>query len=248
MRWLILSDVHSNLEALQTVVKAAEGQYDRVVCLGDLVGYGPDPNSVVEWARARASYCIRGNHDKAMWDPEVVAGFNYAARIAAEWTREQLTEDNLQYLRELPRGPLETGGFTIAHGALSDEDKYIVCEADVLEELRYFDTGLVFYGHTHSQTGHMTDECGRLLSLSPQLPRGRSRLALQLLPGERYLINPGAVGQPRNRDTRAAFCVYDDMRQDVEFWRAPYDVAATQSRMEACGLPSALVQRLSFGR
>jgi len=247
MRWLILADIHSNLAALQASLTAAAEEYGEVICLGDLVGYGPEPNPVVEWARAHVSTCIRGNHDKAVWDPDVTADFNYAARLAAEWTRPQLTEENLRYLRELPRGPAEVGGFQIVHGALSGEDKYILGQADALQELRRASAALVFYGHTHSQCGYVEDGTGGFGEFKPQLPRGRSRLALELLPGERYLINPGSVGQPRDGDTRAAFCIYDDRRQEVEYWRVPYDVAATQRRMEECGLPSLLVQRLSFG-
>ena len=247
MRWLILSDIHSNLEALESVLKAAENQYDSIVCLGDLVGYGPDPNEVVDWARGSLGACIRGNHDKAACDTEIASGFHYAARAAAEWTHDRLTETNRQYLQELAQGPQAIGGVQIVHGSMRDEDKYLVSRTDVYEEFRNLDRGLVFFGHTHQQGGYMEDANGFLQEVQPNLFRGCSRVALEILPGEKYLINPGSVGQPRDNDIRAALCLFDDARRQVEYWRVPYLVEKTQRRMEEFGLPDSLVQRLSFG-
>ena len=247
MRWLILSDIHSNREALEAVVEAADGLYDSAVCLGDLVGYGPDPNAMVEWVRENVGTCVRGNHDKAAWDLEVASGFHYAGRIAAEWTQAKLSEENLRYLRELPQGPLHVEGFQIVHGSPRDEDKYLVSQDDAFEELRHLGPELVFFGHTHSQGGYFEDEGGHLQQVKPALFRGCSRVALELLLGEKYLLNPGSVGQPRDGDVRAAFALYDDRRRQVEYWRVPYPFETTQRRMEEAGLPESLVQRLSFG-
>jgi predicted phosphodiesterase len=247
MRWLVLSDIHSNRDALGEVLKAAEGRYSSIVCLGDLVGYGPDPNDVVDWARENLTVCIRGNHDKAADDPEAASGFHYAARAATEWTHDRLTEANRQYLRDLRRGPWPVGGFQIVHGSLRDEDKYLMSRNDAYEELRAMDPGLVFFGHTHSQGGFAEDANGFLQEVKPVLFRGSSRVALELLPGEKYLLNPGSVGQPRDEDIRAAFCLYDEACRQVEYWRVPYPVEKTQRRMEESGLPDFLVQRLSFG-
>lgn len=247
MRWLVLSDIHSNLEALVEALKAAEGRYSAIVCLGDLVGYGPDPNAVVGWARENLAVCVRGNHDKASCDPEVASGFHYAARAAAEWTHDQLTETNRQYLQSLPQGPWPVGGFQIVHGSLRDEDKYLVSRSDAYEEFGGMNPGLVFFGHTHQQGGYTEDSNGFLQEVRPILFRGCSRVALELLGGEKYLLNPGSVGQPRDEDIRAAFCLYDDTCRQVEYWRVPYPVEKTQRRMEEFGLPDSLVQRLSFG-
>jgi predicted phosphodiesterase len=247
MRWLILGDIHANREALEAVVDAARGLYDSAVCLGDLVGYGPDPNAVVEWVRENVGTCVRGNHDKATWDLQVATEFQYAARIAAEWTQTQLSEENLRYLRGLPQGPLHIGSFQIVHGSPRDEDKYLVSQGDVFQALQDLRPELVFFGHTHSQGGYFEDEGGHLQEVKPALFRGCSLVALELLPGEKYLLNPGSVGQPRDGDVRAAWALYDDRRRQVEYWRVPYPFESTQQRMEEVGLPDSLVQRLSFG-
>jgi len=247
MRWLILGDIHANREALEAVVEAARGLYESAVCLGDLVGYGPDPNAVVEWVRENVGTCVRGNHDKAAWDLQVATEFQYAARIATEWTQTQLSEENLRYLRGLPQGPLHIGGFQIVHGSPRDEDRYLVSQADAFEELRHLGPGLAFFAHTHSQGGYFEDEGGHLQQVRPAMFRGRSRVALELLPREKYLLNPGSVGQPRDGDVRAAYALYDDRRRQVEYGRVPYPFETTQRRMEEAGLPDSLVQRLSFG-
>lgn len=247
MRWLIISDIHSNLEALRAGLAAAAGRYDEVLSLGDVVGYGPDPNLVVDWVRQNIRACVRGNHDKAACGIDDASGFNYEGRVAAMWTREQLTPVNLEYLRQLPQGPMPIQGFQIVHGSGRDEDKYIVTQPDAREELRNLATGLVFFGHSHHQGGYFEEADGSLREVKPSFFRGRSRVALELLQEEKYFLNPGSVGQPRDGDTRAAFAIYDAGAQQVEYWRVPYDVEATQRRMEECGLPLSLIQRLSFG-
>jgi predicted phosphodiesterase len=247
MRWLILSDIHSNAEALRAVLGVAARQSDEVLCLGDVVGYGPDPNLVVDWVKQNVRACIRGNHDKAACGIDDASRFTYDARVAALWTREQLSPDNLEYLEQLPQGPMCIESFQIVHGSVRDEDKYIVTQPDALEELRVLNADLAFFGHTHHQGGYMEDENGCLQEVKPTFFRGCASVGLGLRRGEKYFLNPGAVGQPRDGDTRAAFCIYDSVGKHVEFWRVPYDVAATQQRMNECGLPDALVQRLSFG-
>lgn len=247
MRWLILSDIHSNLEALQAVITAAGGRYEDILCLGDVVGYGPDPNAVTEWVRRNSGVCIRGNHDKAACGMDDPSKLNYAGRVAIAWTQQQLTPENLQYLEQLPQGPLPMDEFQIVHGSVRDEDKYIVTQPDALEELRALETPLVFFGHSHHQGGYMEDANGYLQEVKPSFFRGCSLAALQLLPGEKYFLNPGSVGQPRDGDIRAAFAIYDKERRQMEYWRVPYSVETTQTRMMECGLPESLVQRLSFG-
>jgi len=248
MRYLILSDIHSNLEALQAVLTAAAGRHDDILCLGDIVGYGPDPNAVTDWVRLNTGTCIRGNHDRAACGLDDLSRFNYGGRVAIAWTQERLTPENLQFLKQLPSGPLRRDDFQIVHGSLGDEDKYIVTQPDALEQLRHLETELVFFGHSHHQGGYMEDANGYLQEVKPSLFRGRSLAALELLPGEKYFLNPGSVGQPRDGDPRAAFAIYDSERRHLEYWRVPYCVEATQRRMQECGLPESLVERLSFGR
>ncbi|MGD0698044.1 MAG: metallophosphoesterase family protein [Terriglobia bacterium] len=247
MRWLILSDIHSNMEALHAVLGAGAREYDQVLCLGDVVGYGPDPNLVVEWVRENVRACVRGNHDKVACGIDDASQCTYEARVAALWTRGQLTPNNLQYLERLPQGPMCIQTFQIVHGSIGDEDRYIVTQPDAWEEFRNLATELVFFGHTHHQGGYFLDVTDSLHELKPSFFRGCSRVALELLPGEKYLLNPGSVGQPRDGDNRAAFAIYDAERQQLEYWRVPYNVEATQIRMEECDLPAALIQRLSFG-
>lgn len=248
MRRLILSDIHSNLEALQAVLTAAEGRYEDILCLGDIVGYGPDPNEVTDWVRRNIGAGIRGNHDKAACGIGDLSALHFVARVAILWTQEQLTPENLQYLEQLPQGPLRIEEFQIVHGSVRDEDKYVVTQPDALEELRHLETELVFFGHTHHQGGYMEDGNGYLQEVKPSFFRGCSLAALELLPGEKYFLNPGSVGQPRDGDIRAAFAIYDRGRRQLEYWRVPYSVETTQRRMEENGLPESLAQRLSFGQ
>src|SRR3989442_14590631 len=125
MRYLIITDLHANLEGLQACLEAAKGRYDQVICCGDVVGYGPDPNAVTEWVREHAAAVVRGNHDKACCGITDAEEFNQAARAAALWTRDVLTPENLEYLRKLATGPAEVDGFQIIHGSVQDEDEYI---------------------------------------------------------------------------------------------------------------------------
>ncbi len=247
MRILILSDLHANHTALAAALTAAEGRWDRAVCLGDIVGYGPDPNEAVSAIRELGARTIRGNHDKAVCGLVATEDFNPAARAAVDWTRAQLTADNLAFLRDLPQGPLEIEGLLLVHGALLDEDEYIFTPAQALESLLDSHRAVTFFGHTHHQGGFSYQEPRmEVLSLSPG--NGESFTALRLDPRRRYLLNPGSIGQPRDSDPRAGFAIADREAGTVEFWRIPYDIAGVQERMRAAGLPEALANRLSFGR
>jgi len=248
MRFLMLTDVHSNLEALYSCLELAAGKYDYAVCFGDLVGYGPNPNEVVDKIRNLCKTVIRGNHDKACCGIDDAKDFNPYARMATEWTRQALTPDHLEYLRELPKGPALMEGFIAVHGSPQDEDEYILGPAQALPLLRAPEEQLVCFGHTHLQGGFMIAEGGRFQSIRiPSTPDGLV-LTLPLEDGARYLINPGSAGQPRDHDWRAAFAVLDTTRKEVEYYRAPYDLAKTQSKMEKAGLPLPLYRRLELGR
>lgn len=247
MRFLIFSDVHANATALEAVLESAKNRWDRALCLGDVVGYGPDPNEVIDRVRQLDGVTIRGNHDKAGCGLDHADDFNAVAREAALWTRKQLRPENLDYLRELPQGPLDVEGVSIMHGALRDEDEYIFAPAQALDSLLEAPTAVSFFGHTHFQGGFaMRDNRLEVLHLRPGA--GSSFMALRIEPWVRYLLNPGSVGQPRDGDARAAFALADIEHRVVEFWRVPYDVEAVQKRMTAAGLPEPLVLRLAFGR
>jgi predicted phosphodiesterase len=247
LRFLILSDIHANVTALRAALAAVEGRWDRAVCLGDIVGYGPDPNEALDLVRTLNPTLIRGNHDKAACGETDASDFNPVARIAAEWTTRQLRQENLEILRALPPGPTQVGGLTFVHGAVADEDEYIFAPAQALESLLESPTAVTFFGHTHFQGGFSYRE-SRLEMIQLKPLAGSHFAALQLEKGTRYLLNPGSIGQPRDGDPRAALAIADLDHNVIEFWRVPYDIEAVQGRMREAKLPDALAQRLAFGR
>jgi predicted phosphodiesterase len=244
MPFLILSDIHANLEALQAVLEDARGRYDRILCLGDLVGYGADPNAVVEWTRENVAVVIRGNHDRASaaHDPsgfDTIESFNPAAQISAHWTRRALLPENRAYLEALPRGPLPYEGVDLVHGSPADEDEYVISVSDAAPLLASLGAPLTFFGHTHKQGGfRMTRRMTRPLPLER---------TLELEPDYFYLVNPGSVGQPRDADPRAAYAVYSPEERTVEFRRVAYDVDRAAAKIRAAGLPDFLAARLHEG-
>lgn len=246
MRHLIISDIHANMVALDAVLAAAQDQWEKAVCLGDLVGYGPDPNEVIDCVRSLEAVTIRGNHDKAVAGSEEMEDFNPIARAAVTWSRKQLRPENRQYLQNLPMGPQTVDSFTIVHGSVQDEDEYIFAPELAIDALKHSRTPVTFFGHTHLQGGFTLQGDGvQVLHPSPQA--GRSSLHLKI-ESSTYLLNPGSVGQPRDGDARAGFAIADLDRQTVEFWRIPYDIERVQHRMTVAGLPEPLILRLSFGR
>ena len=247
MRYLILSDIHANLTALDAALAAADGRWDRTACLGDLVGYGPQPNEVVERIRSLGGVTIRGNHDKAVSGLVDADDFNPLARSATVWTRDQLHPANLQYLESLPKGPLTIDGFSILHGALHDEDEYVFGPTQALEGLLEATSPVSFFGHTHIQGG-FTLKGDQVIVLHPKPSPGNRFSLLPIDSGTTYLVNPGSVGQPRDGDPRAAFAIADLERHTVELWRVSYDIEDVQNRMIQAGLPEPLILRLSFGR
>ncbi len=248
MRYLILSDIHSNLEAYESCLEAARGLYETILCLGDLAGYGPDPNAIVERVCGAAAAIIRGNHDKACAGITDAEDFNPLARLATRWTRGQLTPENLARLRDLVEGPLSVDGFELVHGSPRDEDEYIIDPLDALPAIEDASSPIVFFGHTHVQGGFLMGPGYRLEPILAESASDGCVLTLQLKGGSRYLLNPGSVGQPRDRDWRAAFAIIDSDRRQVEYYRTRYDVTATQMKMEKAGLPEPLITRLQFGR
>lgn len=246
-RYLLLSDIHANLTALEAVLAAAEGRWDTAVCLGDVIGYGPDPNEVVDRILGLGIRTIRGNHDKAGSGIENGDDFNPIARAAVEWTHQQLRPENLRWLRELPAGPLIVDGLAFVHGALGDEDEYVFTPEGAWRSLREAPMPITFFGHTHVQGGFLLRN-DRVEGFRPSIAANGGFAPMELDPDARYLINPGSIGQPRDGDPRAAFVLAEPSLQHIEFWRVPYDIEAVQKRMEEAGLPEPLVLRLAFGR
>jgi predicted phosphodiesterase len=236
VRFLIISDIHANWDALDAVLNRAEGKYDLVVNCGDLVGYGPEPNRVVDWCRATNAAVVRGNHDKAAVGLADLEWFNPVAKAAALWTSEILTEENRTYLATLPVGPVTVQDFSLVHGSPMDEDEYLVEPSDVDGFVP--DHTLSFFGHTHLQGGFYLHR------------RGVYPLTLDSLfidETAAYLVNPGSVGQPRDHDPRAAFAIYDSELRRVDFDRAEYDATLTARKIFEAGLPEVLGLRLFRG-
>jgi len=247
MRILVLSDIHANATALSAVLDSVKGRWDISVCLGDVVGYGPDPNEVTARLRELGTTTIRGNHDKAVTGIMDTEDFNPVAKAAVEWSRSVLTREHLEWLSSLPQGPLQTNGLVLVHGAFQDEDEYVFTPSQALDGLLDSTAAVTFFGHTHHQGGfsYQQDQLG-VLQVHPRMDD--TSALLKLGPEERYLLNPGSIGQPRDSDPRAAFAIADLELQLVEFWRVEYDVREVQERMRKAGLPEPLVQRLLVGR
>lgn len=247
MRYLIISDIHSNMTALEAVLASAKGKWQAAVCLGDLVGYGPDPNEVIDCVRSLGATTIRGNHDKAVAGVEEIDDFNPIARAAVLWTRQQLRPENREYLQMLAKGPKIVDGFSIAHGSALDEDEYVYAPELAADVLKSAPTPVTFFGHTHLQGGFtLHGEDVQALRAAPGAGRDSSKVTLEQ--GTTYLLNPGSVGQPRDGNPRAGFALADFQARTVEFWRLAYDIERVQQRMTSAGLPEPLVLRLSFGR
>jgi predicted phosphodiesterase len=246
VRYLIVSDLHANWEALQAVLENAEGLYDSPVCCGDLVGYGADPNRVVEWVRAHCTVVVRGNHDRACTGLEDLEWFNPVARAAALWTSANLSEKNASYVRELPHGPAFLDGMQLLHGSPLDEDEYVVGPDDAAEAFSYLECHLAFFGHTHLQGGFLWNQAR--VETIPPVSINSDRTVMEIETGTGYLINPGSVGQPRDGDPRAAYAVYDSDAGMLRYRRVPYDVEKAQNKIRDAGLPPFLADRLAVGR
>jgi predicted phosphodiesterase len=239
VRYLILSDIHGNWEALEAVFADSRGQYDRVLNCGDLVGYGPDPDRVVEFCREHCDLIVRGNHDKAVSGIGDLDWFNPVAKRAALWSRANLTAANLEYLAAVSQGPIEVDQFAVMHGSPSDEDDYLIDPSEARIAAATASTGLSFFGHTHLQGGFFIHRHG-----SRAIPTDSE---LRIEETATYLVNPGSVGQPRDGDPRAAYAIYDSDVATVFFRRARYAISETHRKIVAAGLPEVLGTRLYQG-
>ena len=246
MRYLILSDIHSNREALAAVLnRVRRKRWDKAIVLGDVVGYGANPNEAVDAVRSlRPLVAIRGNHDKVCSGVEDGEMFNRVALQAAVWTREHLTPSNLHWLRSLPEGPVVVdGAFAIAHGTPIDEDAYIFGEIEALNVFRQTAFPLCFFGHSHFPVifGLSPDAIQTVLTTPPSF-------RFRLEPGVRYLVNPGSIGQPRDGIPLASFAMFDSDTRTVAIHRVRYPLERAQRKILGAGLPRPLADRLSLGR
>ena len=245
MRFLIFSDIHGNLEALNALLRfVAKRRVDHYVFLGDLVGYGASPDETVQKVRAlRPLSIIRGNHDKAVCGQDTIETFNPIAASAINWTRARMKRKNVEFLTHLRKGPLVVhDSFAICHGAPFDEDYYIFGEFDAAEAFGYLRLPLCFFGHTHFPFVYTRRENlveGRFLE------GGSNEVKVEK--GVTYLVNPGSVGQPRDRNPLAAFAIYDDETHLIKFFRLEYDVKEAKRKITAEKLPPALAERLGLG-
>jgi predicted phosphodiesterase len=245
MRYLIFSDIHGNLEALNALLKfALKRKIDHFVCLGDFVGYGASPNETIQKVHnLKPLSTIRGNHDKAVSGFDSIETFNPIAAAAIHWTKKRIVKKNAEFLTHLKKGPqVVHDQFTICHGAPFDEDYYIFGEFDAAEAFDYLKLPLCFFGHTHFPfvyTKRDTVVEGTYLEGSSN--------EVKLEKGVTYLINPGSVGQPRDRNPRAAFAIYDAEARNIKFFRIDYDIEDAKKKILKENLPPALAERLSLG-
>lgn len=243
MRYAILSDIHSNLEALSVVLERTRSLgADATFCLGDIVGYNANPNECVEIVRSEGIRCILGNHDSRAAGMEEPDDFNTLAERAVLWTRSQLTAENSDFLKSLPR-ELRVDDIVLFHGSIQDTDRYILQKEDIVDNFRSLlalpgGPRIGFFGHTHMRIAFAL--AGGVASLD-------YGDVLTVYPDRHYLINPGSVGQPRDGDPRAAFALYDNQERTVSFHRVEYDVRSCQDKVIRAGLPPRLAERLAVG-
>lgn len=241
MRYAILSDIHANLEALRAVLADADGRVDALLCLGDVVGYGADPAACIDLVTQRCHAIVGGNHEHAVAGRLDLDWFNPYARAAAEWTRTRLGDDARAWLGALPLvRELEDATLVHASPGQPGEWEYLVTAEDGFAEFPAFATRLCFVGHSHVPGVWAVGSWGREHDL------GDVDVAIES--GTRYIVNVGSVGQPRDRDARAAYALWDPAARRVTIRRVPYDVATARSKIVAAGLPRFLAERLAEGR
>lgn len=240
MRLAILSDIHANLEAFDAVLDDARAQNcEEFICLGDVVGYNANPRECLEMVCALKCPTVKGNHDEQASLPHSTRGFNEMAESAINWTRQQLDDAQKHWLNEL-RLARQVRDFTIVHATLDNPESwgYVLNNLDAAASFTYQHTPVCFFGHTHVQTVYLRD--GNIQ---------RTKLeTLHLKPDLKYFVNAGSIGQPRDGDWRAAYCIYDTGQQTIEARRVKYDLAAAQKKILKAGLPPLLADRLAYGK
>lgn len=243
MRILILSDVHSNYSALEAVLNEA-GSFDQLWCLGDTIGYGPAPNECVAVIAHRATFALSGNHDMACLGKVDLNDFNPDARRANIWNGQQLSEPNRKWLEALPPAKQINERFTAAHGSPREPIwEYLLTVDQAQANFQYFEHQACFIGHSHIQLGFRREALGGRCQRFIAEPDS----VVDINTSDRFFLNPGSVGQPRDQDPRAAYAIYDTEALTIHFHRTEYDIFRTQRHMREAGLPLALIRRLEYG-
>ncbi len=247
MRLAIIADIHSNLEALESVLAQIRREgAEAVLNLGDLVGYNASPIECLELLQSEEVWNLAGNHDLALLEPERAAAFNIIAYQALMWARQQVLPEHLEFLQNLPLTRTMAGGFLACHGTPTSTDTYIVYHFQgkrvFSQLLSHSHLRVCFFGHTHRRALWYRDIRGKVALLELSQPQ------ITLKPEGHYLINPGSVGQPRDGNPEAAYAIFDDEEFSIHFKSAPYDIAAAQRRILAAGLPPFLAERLALGK
>jgi len=244
MKYIIFSDVHSNLEALQALLhhKKTKGA-DKFLFLGDMVGYGPDPEKVIKlFSQIKNLHLVRGNHDKVIADLEPSSLFNPIAAVSAEWSKTRLSDKDRRFIKKMPRGPQVIDRFiTICHGSSFDEDYYIFSSFEASESIKLMNTAIGFFGHTHYPILYYTRN-----EKTDSLPM-KENTKIKLDANTRYLINPGSIGQPRDKNPASSFIIFNSDKMEIQFIRFPYEIKSTQEKIMAAGLPEILATRLETG-
>ncbi len=240
MKYAIIADIHGNLEALQVVLEDIRAQnVTHIVCLGDIVGYNANPKECLQIIRDMNIPCVKGNHDDLCSTNNELEGFNPHAADAVHWTRDQLNDEEKQWLRDLKYTRM-AANFTMVHATLDAPDRwqYVFDKLAAAASFPYQLTQMCFFGHTHVPVAFMRDT----------VVRGGTYSKFKVDPAKKYFINVGAVGQPRDNNPKSAYVIYDMDAATIELRRLEYDIAAAQAKILAAGLPERLAERLAYGR
>ena len=240
MKYAVIADIHANLEALRVVLEDAKKQNcTHYVCLGDVVGYNANPKECLDIIRDTGMPCVKGNHDEYCSSGTNLEGFNPHAAEAIQWTRQQLTEEDRQWLKELKYIRL-VASFQIVHATLDGPQRwgYVFDRLAAAASFTYQNTAVCFFGHTHVPVAFIRDS----------VVRGGTYSKFKIEPGRKYFVNVGSVGQPRDGNPKAAYAIYDMDEGSVELRRLDYDISAAQAKIMAAGLPPRLAERLALGK
>ena len=240
MKYAVIADIHSNLEALEVVLADAKAQQcTHYCCIGDVVGYGANPRECLEIVRSMGMPCVKGNHDEYCSMDETLEGFNPHAAEAVQWTRQQLSPEDRQWLRDLKYVRL-VASFSMVHATLDVLQRwgYVFDKLAVVASFTYQNTSVCFFGHTHVPVAFIRDS----------MVRGGTYSKFKVEPGRKYFVNVGSVGQPRDLNPKAAYVVYDLDEQTIELRRLDYDIGKAQQKILEAGLPPRLAERLAHGK
>jgi predicted phosphodiesterase len=240
MKYAIIADIHANLEAFQVVLQDIKDQKcTHIACLGDVVGYNANPKECLDIVRSMNIPCVKGNHDEYCSIDEHLEGFNPHAAEAVEWTRQQLTEEDRKWLRDLKYIRL-VANFTIVHATLDVPQRwgYVFDKLAAAASFTYQNTSVCFFGHTHVPVAFIRDS----------VVRGGTYSKFKVEPGRKYFVNVGSVGQSRDGVAKATYVVYDMTEGSIELRRLDYDIPAAQAKIIAAGLPERLAERLALGK